>query len=292
MNTLLLGFLMHLGLFMMGTQGYSSQNIQTDHGPIHYIEAEGQGDLPPIVLIHGIGSQALDLYPVFNQLRPYTKKIIALDLPAHGLSNVPVEHMNFQEVQDSFYHAMDLLLSKEEPVLLFGNSLGGLEAILYANYNPNELAGLILVSPAGAQMNPEQYQRLEHIFLVDATQHPENLLPLLFNQLPSNPEMSASLIQARFSGERMQAFMSYLNRDTMLQPDQVKNLSMPTLLIWGKQDRLFPGLLPFFKRLLPAETLILEPEHFTHSPYIEGNMHVELSQMIINWEKDQLKHIH
>lgn len=283
MNTFLLWFIAQVVLLGVGFDGYSSRNIVTDFGPLHYFEAEGQGSLPPVVLIHGIGSQATDLYPVMKLLRPYTKKIIALDLPAHGLSNIPVETMNFQETQDSFYQGLDLILSKEEPVLLFGNSLGGLEAILYANYNPAELAGLILVSPAGAQMNPEQYKRLENIFLVDSTQHPEKLLPLLFNTLPPNIELSAGLLQARFSGIRMQTFMSYLDADTMLQPEQISDLEMPILLIWGQQDRIFPGLLPFFKNNVPPQTQILEPENFTHSPYIEGSMDAELSALILNW---------
>ena len=39
----------------------------------------------------------------------------------------------------------------------------------------------------------------------------------------------------------------------------------------------------FFKQCLPASTRVLEPAHFTHSPYIEGEMDRELAGLMQDW---------
>ena len=65
---------------------------------------------------------------------------------------------------------------------------------------------------------------------------------------------------------------------------QLNSLKVPTLLIWGKADRIFPKEAAYFKAHLPADkTAVFEPEHFTHSPYLEAPMGEQLSQITLHW---------
>ena len=105
---------MQLILMALSGSGYSQHYVDTDQGRLHYFEAAGSGPGAPVVLLHGIGSQASDLYTVMQQLRPQVRKVIALDLPGHGWSEVPVAELPLEQVQASVYQCHDRLLANEE----------------------------------------------------------------------------------------------------------------------------------------------------------------------------------
>ena len=61
-----------------------------------------------------------------------------------------------------------------------------------------------------------------------------------------------------------------LSTDDLLTPGVLARLSMPTLLLWGKRDRILPASsLEFFKRHLPPHAEVEEPWSFGHSPFLE-----------------------
>lgn len=289
MHSTLFGFLLYFSTLLVGFQGFQSHEVSTRYGDLHYFEAQGQGDLPPIVMLHGLGSQAADLSILFPHLLPHTRKIIALDLAAHGHSRVPVERLSLDDIEQSFYQGLDHILADEGPVILWGNSLGGWHAILYALHRPQALSHLILVSPAGAQVTAEQAQSLEEVFIQNSAHNPEALLPLLYNTEPAYRDFAVSLLRSRFGHPAVQAYMQRLNPERFLKPEELQALQTPTLLIWGDSDRIFPGQRPFFVQHLPAaQTQVLTPPHFTHSPYIEADMELELTQMMLHWLRQKL----
>lgn len=280
---------LHLSVWLLGASGYQSHHIATPDGSLHYLEAPGQGELPPILLLHGLGSQASDLYPLMLVLRPLTRKVLAVDLPAHGLTQLPVDKLELTQLQHNLYAGLDQILATEPPVILFGNSLGGLMAMYYALQRPDNLAGLSLVSPAGAQLSPAAYVELEHIFLHEAQQEPSRLVARLFNAPPPFSEPLAEFLQARFRQAQVQALMQQLKPELSLQPVHLQGLHLPVLLIWGQSDRIFSEGLDFYKRYLPSQSQIVEPVHFTHSPYLESQMETELGRLILDWMMQQHK---
>lgn len=274
---------LHLSVWLLGANGYQSQHVQTPDGSLHYLSLQGEGPLPPVLLLHGLGSQASDLYPVMQQLRPHVRKVLAVDLPAHGLTQLSAQSLSLPQLQQNLYAGLDQILAHEPPVLLFGNSLGGLMALHYAQHNPAELAGLSLVSPAGAKLSPASYAELGQIFLYESQQAPESLLARLFNQPPPFAPELAQLLRARFAAPEVQALMQQLTPDISLAPAAVQGLQPPVLLIWGQSDRIFSEGLDFYKQHLPARRQIVEPPHFTHSPYLEAQMEAELGQLLLEY---------
>lgn len=274
-------------LLISGPLGYQRQDIPTPDGSLSAFSAAGQGSLPPVLLLHGIGSQALDLLPLAERLRPHVQKVILVDLPAHGWSQVPVERLDNAQIQQNFYSGMDQLLAQEAPVMLVGNSLGGWQALRYAYFHPQELSSLVLISPAGAHLDEAQYHDLRRVFAEDSTQHPERLVDLLYNEPPAYRDLAAQFLRERFAAPPVQAYLNQLGPTLFLQPSELQHLAMPTLLIWGQQDKVFPGQLAFFKQNLPPQCRIVEPAHFTHSPYIEGQMEAELGNLLLEWSQEQ-----
>lgn len=268
----------------MNLSGYQSRFVVTEAGRLHYFEAAGTGHLPPVLLLHGIGSQASDLYLLTEQLRPRFRKVIALDLPGHGYSEVAVDKLPLAKVEAGFMQAMDQLLA-QEPAIVFGNSFGGWQALNYALHRPGRVRSLVLISPAGAVLGAQQFARLQRIFAHDTLHDPDSLVRIFFNQPPLWGGVASTYIKTRFERPALRALMAGFSPETHLEPEALSRLPMPILLIWGKQDRLFPSEVSFFKQHLPPSTQVLEPAHFTHNPYVEAGMEHELARMIEAWEK-------
>jgi len=53
---------------------------------IHVLDFKGTGSLPPMIILHGISSCGADYYPLVRHLQKHSSRVLALDLPGHGLS--------------------------------------------------------------------------------------------------------------------------------------------------------------------------------------------------------------
>src|SRR5678815_2871498 len=107
--------------------GYESRRVATTDGPVHVLDARGDGDLPTVVLLHGLGSWSVDYLPLFSRLRRHVRRIVAPDLLAHGHSGDPVPSGRLPALWDALAGALEATL--DEPALVYGNSLGGLAAL-------------------------------------------------------------------------------------------------------------------------------------------------------------------
>ena len=126
-----------------GARGY----LTDLDGPVHWIEFtteepdKGQGtsaSQPPIVFVHGLGGSHLNWCPLGPRLAA-GRRAVALDL--HGFGLTPGLRAN------STVQANARLLDRwiqtvvGEPVILVGNSMGGLISILETSNNPDAHQG-------------------------------------------------------------------------------------------------------------------------------------------------------
>lgn len=111
----------------------------------HVVE---RGNGPPLVMIHGAYGAAGDFAA---SLMPQTEqrfRSIAIDRPGHGYSDAgPADEMATPDGQARALHAALGVLDVQRPILL-GFSYGGAMALSYALQYPDEIAALVLVSPA------------------------------------------------------------------------------------------------------------------------------------------------
>ncbi len=102
---------------------------------------EGRKDEPPVILIHGAGSNHM-IWPV--QLRRLAgQRVLAVDLPGHGRSMGVAQQTirAYTEQMVDFLAALGLYQA-----VFVGHSMGGAIALDIAIHEPNHVAGLGLIA--------------------------------------------------------------------------------------------------------------------------------------------------
>lgn len=113
------------------------------HGPVHYVDHGGTGR--PMVMVHGLGGSHLNWIAVADHFAR-NHHVLAVDLAGFGLTPLAGRSASVQanrELLDRFIAEMT-----DEPVVLVGNSMGGLIAMMEAADSPRLVSGLVLVNPA------------------------------------------------------------------------------------------------------------------------------------------------
>jgi pimeloyl-ACP methyl ester carboxylesterase len=128
-----------------GARGYVSDL----DGPVHWIEfgpAPGDGqDGTPIVFVHGLGGSHLNWCLIGPQLAA-GRRAVALDL--HGFGLTPGTRGTSTVERNA--RLLDRFVREVTgtPVILVGNSMGGLISIMRASAAPDTVRGLVLIDPA------------------------------------------------------------------------------------------------------------------------------------------------
>jgi len=111
-----------------------------DAGTVAINYAEGPGNGPPVVLLHGIGRSWRDFLPVLPAFENF--HVFALDLRGHGKSG---RTPNSYRSRDYSADVVAFLKQKPQgPAVIFGHSLGGIVAMRVAA-NLRELVRAIIV---------------------------------------------------------------------------------------------------------------------------------------------------
>src|SRR3954452_8402584 len=119
-------------------------------GPVHWVDFGGhkesrESEGPPVVLVHGLGGSHLNwvgVAPTLNRRH----RVVAIDLPGFGLTpalgrDTSVNHN--AALLSRFIHQV-----LGAPVVLVGNSMGGMVSLLLADRRPEQVVGLALIDPS------------------------------------------------------------------------------------------------------------------------------------------------
>jgi pimeloyl-ACP methyl ester carboxylesterase len=112
-------------------------------GGIQLSVREWPGEGRPILLVHGLASNARTWDGVAPRLNAAGHRVVAVDQRGHGLSDKPETGYGFAAVTADLRALIDAL-AMEEP-LLAGQSWGGNVVMHYATRYPDALSGLVLV---------------------------------------------------------------------------------------------------------------------------------------------------
>jgi abhydrolase domain-containing protein 6 len=276
-------FVLQASRHLLQADGYISRFVDTREGRIHYYRAKSQGTLPVMVFLHGLGAHGADLTPLFRPLRKHARAIVVMDLPVHGLSDAPRSGVLPGPLNQMLFEALDSILKDDGPALLFGNSLGGLAAIRYTNYAPKNVHSLVLSSPGGAPVDDEKLQRLRQIFATATQERPGEFVDRLYNKPPLHRRLMEAEIKLRYANQNVRSIFDHFDPDHLLTPEEIQAIQVPTLMIWGKQDRILEEHVEFYREHKPAHFRLEEPAHFTHCPYME--MPEELAIQIRNFAR-------
>jgi pimeloyl-ACP methyl ester carboxylesterase len=204
------------------------------------------GEGPPMVLLHGPGEFAEKWLRALPELVT-THRVIAPDLPGHGASGVPDETLDEALVLDW----LDALIEQTcpSPPVLVGHVLGGAIAARYAIARGDRLAHLVLVDTLGlAPFRPKPAFALTMMaFLTRPTEASYTRfmrqcsydLGRLRSEMGElwEPFVAYNLDRARAPTAK---FAGRLFREVglpQIPPDALARITVPTTLIWGRQDR-------------------------------------------------------
>lgn len=119
-----------------------------------------------ILLLHGY-LESLDVWEDFAKLLAKEYRVVAMDLPGHGISQVmgPVHTMSF--LADTVVGVLDEL--EIDKVTIVGHSMGGYVALQTLRLHPDRLEGLVLLSSTPNPDSPEKLlDRDREIAMVEA----------------------------------------------------------------------------------------------------------------------------
>jgi pimeloyl-ACP methyl ester carboxylesterase len=126
-----------------GTPG-RSQTVDLG-GPVHYVDYGGNPDGPVVLLVHGLGGSHLNWDLLAPRLTG-TARVLALDLPGFGLSEPGGRSASIASNVAVLGRFIDEVVT--EPVVLVGNSMGGMISIFTAGERLRSVSGLVLLDPA------------------------------------------------------------------------------------------------------------------------------------------------
>lgn len=236
---------------------------------IVYQEA-GNANAPVIVMLHGLGGSsahwATSIMPLAEKFR-----VIVPDQVGFGKSDKPLISYRI----GTYVDFLDAFLTqlKIEKATVAGISLGGWIAAQYAITYPKRVEKLVLVDAAGfappKDFDPRFFQNL---FPTTRAQVKQSISLILFNTALINDAVVDSLMTQRFlagDGYTIQQIIESVKRNEDYVDGQLGQIKQPTLIIWGKQDKL---ILPVngerYKREIAGSQLVVI-DQAGHAPNME-----------------------
>jgi pimeloyl-ACP methyl ester carboxylesterase len=113
-------------------------------GPIHAVDHGGDG--PPMLLVHGLGGSLLNWRDVTRGLTR-SHHVWSIDLIGFGLTPRAGREATIENNHD-VVAGVAAHIGGGRPVVLVGNSMGGLLSILVASRHADRVASVVLVDPA------------------------------------------------------------------------------------------------------------------------------------------------
>jgi 4,5:9,10-diseco-3-hydroxy-5,9,17-trioxoandrosta-1(10),2-diene-4-oate hydrolase len=226
---------------------------------LHYHEAGPPGPQarPPVVLLHGGGPGATAWSNFGRTLLVFSRSrhCLAVDQPGFGRSDKPAEHgQYFTFSAEALAGLLDELGIAR--VHLVGNSLGGGTAVRFALRYPERVGRLVLMAPGGLSLNLTSADPTEGVIRLGQFGAPPGpsreklaafLRTLVFDQSLITDELIEERYAAASSPESLRAMAamgaSFYRRESLeegLLWREAHRLRHPTLLVWGREDRVNP----------------------------------------------------
>lgn len=226
-----------------------SQFIEVDGMQVHLRDEGPRDDPMPIVLLHGT-SASLHTWDGWAQSLSGQRRVIRFDLPAFGLTG-PNPNNDYSIA--AYVHFVVGVAEKlgVKQFVLAGNSLGGQIAWATALAQPLRVSKLVLVDAAGYPFQSSsvpigfRIARMPGLRVLMEHVLPRGVVASSVRNVYGDPEkVTPELIDRYYdltlrSGNR-QALAYRLDQRMSGEEAHIKELKLPTLILWGAKDHLIP----------------------------------------------------
>jgi abhydrolase domain-containing protein 6 len=251
--------------------GLHKEVVQVDGIPITLYRSQGKG--PAILMLHGFSADK-DVWARFARHFTGAYQVIIPDLPGHGETGFKPEWSYTVPSQvERLVKLMDQLGVNKAHVI--GNSMGGYIAAQMALSHPERVLSAGLVDPAGLpQPHPSEMQQMlaqgANPFLINSRADFAKFYPMTMASPPWMPAHVLDAIADQYIARRSELAVVFpqAHSPTDLQT-RVSEIKAPTLLLWGKQDRLIDvSAVPVWQAALP-QAMVVVWDGIGHMPMVE-----------------------
>ncbi|HBL76996.1 MAG: alpha/beta hydrolase [Bacteroidetes bacterium GWF2_42_66] len=229
--------------------GYSDVNGIKMYYEIYLPAGQSGSEGNPLVLIHGGGSTIQSNFEKAIPLFAKTRKVIAVELQAHGRTSDRNTDVSFEQDADDIATLLKNL--KIEKADFFGFSNGGTTTLQIAIRHPEIVDKIILGSALAKRSGvPEQFWGfMEHASLDNM---PEQLKEA-YNKVASDP--GGLKVMHDKDAKRMVDFKD-------IPDEEIKSIKAPTLIIIGDKDVITPEhAIEMHRQIANSELAIIPGGH-------------------------------
>jgi len=216
-------------------------------GKYSYLEV-GEGKTP-IIILHGLMGGLSNFDGVIDYFSERDYKIVFPELPIYTSNILKTNVKAFAKYVKDFIDYKGF-----EKVILLGNSLGGHIALYHTKINPDKMAGLILTGSSGlyeSAMGDSYPRRGDYEFIKRKAQD------VFYDPAIATQEIVDDVYAT--VNDRIKLIKTLTIAKSAIRHNMAKDLpemSVPTCLIWGKNDNVTPPeVAEEFNTLLPNSSL-------------------------------------
>ena len=192
----------------------------------------GSGE--PLVFLHGAGT-----FHGFEFAKPWAERFRVL-IPFHPGFGESADDPAMTDLHDYVMHYLEFFDALGlDRVRLVGFSLGGYLAAKFAMEHGHRVKKLVLIGPAGLR---DDKHPTADVLALPAEQIPSMLVSnfeVIRPHLPQKPDLD--FIGDRYREMTTVARILWERPWDPKMPRHLHRLTMPTLLLWGEEDRLVPA---------------------------------------------------
>lgn len=229
----------------------------------------GSGDTT-LLLLHGFGESMTTWRAVFDPLSAHWR-VVAIDLPGFGVSAKPDASYALPVMVERLSRFVDQWTPGT--LVVVGHSMGGELAAALALARPDRVRLLILIAPAGYRiglggivdsMYPGKARRIGRYLAYRSF-----ITPIHDPGWLSEPDSTAEYDQTSDTAYSKAATRVLQEFDFTALRERFREISQPTLLLWGGLDPVIPFAVgDTLSRLIPCVRLVPFPRAF-HRPQAE-----------------------
>jgi pimeloyl-ACP methyl ester carboxylesterase len=213
--------------------GLVNHDVMLGNYRIHYLVG-GQGK--PLVLVHGLAGRADNWLPLIPEFTKNGYQVYALDLLGYGRSQQPDVDYSIALETDILRQFLDSQKLQQPDVA--GWSMGGWISLKFAVEHPERVHRLVLMDSAGllydpvntGALRPKTEADLAHMMAV-LSPNPKPIAGFVARDILRNFAINDWVV-----GRSLDSM--FTGKDLM--DSKMQSVTMPVLIVWGKQDVLTP----------------------------------------------------
>jgi pimeloyl-ACP methyl ester carboxylesterase len=227
--------------------------VETPHGSTFVITC-GKADAPPLVLLHGAGANSAtwlaDVEAYSQHFRVYLVDLIG-EAGKSAPNRPSWEGAAFAEWLEAVMNQLGL-----EQAILVGISQGAWTALKFATQHPQRVTKLVLLTPGGVVPDKVSFLLRAILFSLLGRWGSKRLLRMVFGKVTLDKETEAIFLLV------FEQFKARIGTLPIFTDEELRRLTMPTLLIMGDEDALRDAnkISTRLRGLLPRLETVILPE--------------------------------